>query len=174
MVHDQVQDKLGFEYEDLGEQTLKNIAKPIRVYRLLSFPGAAAHRVVEAKRTLWRRWGLVALAAGALLVIAGVLLWRFVLFRARAPQVASVQKMAHALLDKPSIRKMSPMGEGRKHLAASLAYLGRMEEAHVEAEKFLKENPNFSAAYWGSNHPFLHDKDRQHAVEGFIKAGLPR
>src|SRR5512137_1576241 len=32
MVHDAVEGKLGFEYEDLGEQTLKNIAEPIRVY----------------------------------------------------------------------------------------------------------------------------------------------
>jgi len=41
-VYDQVQDKLGFEYESLGEQEVKNIAKPIRVYRVLSYPGAAA------------------------------------------------------------------------------------------------------------------------------------
>ena len=70
--------------------------------------------------------------------------------------------------------QMSPMGEFRRNLAASLAYLGRMEEARAEAEKFLKENPTFSATYWGSRQPFLHDKDRQHVVEGYIKAGLPR
>ena len=49
-----------------------------------------------------------------------------------------------------------------------------MKKAHSGAEKFLKENPSFSASHWGSLTPFLHDKDRQHAVEGFIKAGLPR
>ncbi len=38
MVHDAVKGKLGFEYEDLGEQTLKNVAEPIRVYRVLSLP----------------------------------------------------------------------------------------------------------------------------------------
>jgi tetratricopeptide (TPR) repeat protein len=73
-----------------------------------------------------------------------------------------------------TLRQMSPLGEARFILAASLAHLGRMEEAHVEAEKFLKENPSFSASYWGSVRPFLHEKDRQHAVGGFIKAGLPR
>ena len=41
MAYDHVKGKLGFDYEDLGEQTLKNIAKPIRVYRLLSHPGQA-------------------------------------------------------------------------------------------------------------------------------------
>jgi adenylate cyclase len=103
IVHDQVQDKLGFEYEDLGEQTLKNIAKPIRVYRVLSHPGAAAHRVKEAKMALRRKWRWIALAAGVLLIIAAGLLWRFVILPARAPQVASIQKMAHPLPDKPSI-----------------------------------------------------------------------
>jgi hypothetical protein len=51
-----------------------------------------------------------------------------------------------------------------------------MEEARTEGEKFLKDNPSFSASYWGSTNPFLHEKDRQHVVEGFLilKAGLPR
>jgi tetratricopeptide (TPR) repeat protein len=73
-----------------------------------------------------------------------------------------------------TLRKMSPMGEARVLLAASLAQLGRMEEAHAEAEKYLKDNPTFSASYYASTTPFLHDKDRQHYEEGFIKAGLPR
>jgi adenylate cyclase len=103
MVHDAVEGKLQFEYEDLGEQSLKNIAKPIRVYRLLSHPGAAAHRVKEAKNALRKKWGWVALSAGALLIIGAGLLWRFVIHPARAPQVASVQKMAFPHPEKPSI-----------------------------------------------------------------------
>ena len=73
-----------------------------------------------------------------------------------------------------TLRQMSPLGQARRILAASLAYLGRVEEAHAEAEKFLKDNPSFSVSDWASRAPFLHDKDRQHAVEGYIKAGLPR
>ena len=34
-VHDQVSNKLALDYEDLGEQTVKNIAKPVRVCRVL-------------------------------------------------------------------------------------------------------------------------------------------
>jgi adenylate cyclase len=34
-VHDHVMKKLPFEFEDLGEQSVKNIAQPARVYRLL-------------------------------------------------------------------------------------------------------------------------------------------
>ena len=34
MVHSQVADKVDFDFEDLGPQSLKNIARPIRVYRM--------------------------------------------------------------------------------------------------------------------------------------------
>ena len=34
-IHDHVMKKLPFEFEDLGEQRVKNIAQPIRVYRLV-------------------------------------------------------------------------------------------------------------------------------------------
>ena len=35
VVRDQVRDKLDFSFEDMGEQQLKNIARPIRVHRIL-------------------------------------------------------------------------------------------------------------------------------------------
>ncbi len=34
-IHDHVMKKLPFEFEDLGEQSVKNIAQPVRVFRLL-------------------------------------------------------------------------------------------------------------------------------------------
>jgi adenylate cyclase len=34
VVRDQVRDKLGFTFEDMGEQQVKNIARPVRVYRV--------------------------------------------------------------------------------------------------------------------------------------------
>src|SRR5947207_15496408 len=34
VVRDQVRDKLDFAFEDAGEQRVKNIARPLRVYRL--------------------------------------------------------------------------------------------------------------------------------------------
>jgi adenylate cyclase len=42
-VHDQVQGRLECTFEDIGEQSLKNIARPVRVYRVaLTHPGADA------------------------------------------------------------------------------------------------------------------------------------
>jgi adenylate cyclase len=40
-VHDHVRDRLPFAFEDLGEQQVKNITRPVRVYRVLDV-GAAA------------------------------------------------------------------------------------------------------------------------------------
>ena len=40
--YDQVENKLGLSYEYLGEQTAKNIAKPVRVYRVLMESGTFA------------------------------------------------------------------------------------------------------------------------------------
>ncbi len=40
--HDQLGNKLALGYEDLGEQTVKNIAKPVRVFRVLMEGGGAA------------------------------------------------------------------------------------------------------------------------------------
>ena len=37
-VHDQVRDRLPFAFEDLGEQQVKNIARPVRVYRVRDTP----------------------------------------------------------------------------------------------------------------------------------------
>jgi adenylate cyclase len=43
-----VENKLDLEFEDLGEHEVKNIKKPVRVYRVLSCPGTAAQRVEPA------------------------------------------------------------------------------------------------------------------------------
>ena len=58
-------------------------------------------------------------------------------------------------------------------LAASLAQLGRIEEAKAEARKFLALNPVFSVARWAEAQPFHEEAARRHFVEGYLKAGLP-
>lgn len=102
--YDQVANKLGLEYENLGEHQVKNISTPIRVYRVLSYPGAAAHRVVQAKEAVSKKWRKFTMAAVAVLelVVAGAIIWNTYL---RLPSVekASVAKMAYPLPDKPSI-----------------------------------------------------------------------
>jgi TolB-like protein/class 3 adenylate cyclase len=104
-VFDQVKNKMGLEYDYLGEKTVKNITEPVRVYRVLSFPGAAAHRVVQAKEALGRKWRKAALAAAAIVFVAAALAaWYFYFHPSRSrEETASVEKMAFPLPDKPSI-----------------------------------------------------------------------
>ena len=47
-VYDQVKNKLALHYEYLGEQAVKNIAEPVRVYRVVMDEAAAA--LVEQAR----------------------------------------------------------------------------------------------------------------------------
>jgi hypothetical protein len=61
----------------------------------------------------------------------------------------------------------------RRTLAAALAQLERMTEAREEARKFLAEFPHFSAKQWGRTVPFCNEADRQHFIDGYVKAGLP-
>lgn len=58
-------------------------------------------------------------------------------------------------------------------LAASLAQLGRVDEARAEAGQFLSAYPEFTATRWGDVHPFRNDEDRNHFINGYVKAGLP-
>ena len=101
--YDHVENKLEFEYEYQGEQTVKNISRPIRIYRVLSYPGAAAHRVVRAKETSGRKWRSLTQTAGLVIVVVGVLaIWQAYM-RRPAVEPASIDKMALPLPNKPSI-----------------------------------------------------------------------
>ncbi|MGH6930965.1 MAG: hypothetical protein ACREEE_00875 [Dongiaceae bacterium] len=51
---------------------------------------------------------------------------------------------------------------------------GRIEEAKVEAAQFLAAHPQFSAQHWASTQPFQREADRQHFIDGYLKAGLPK
>jgi adenylate cyclase len=98
-VYDAVESKIGLEYDFLGEHEVKNIDKPIRTYRVLSYPGAAAHRVHKAKRAIVKAcrkglWGLLAVVFVGAVVAA----WHFYI---RPP--APVEKMVHPLPETPSI-----------------------------------------------------------------------
>jgi len=100
-VFDQIESKLPLGYEYLGEQSVKNISKPVRIYKALMDPEAVG-KVIGEKRAEPRRGQRVALAVVTvlLLIVGGLLIWRV----ASPPlEVASVEKMAFPLPDRPSI-----------------------------------------------------------------------
>jgi adenylate cyclase len=103
-VYKQVKNKLALGYEYLGERSVKNIAEPINVYRVLMEPDAAG-KVISEKRAWLKGGQWVAVAAGALIVVAAaVAVWNYY-FRSTAPieKVASIAKSAIPLADRASI-----------------------------------------------------------------------
>lgn len=104
-VHEHIENKLALGYEFLGEHTVKNIKKPVRVYRVLMEPGAPAE-VNRQKRPRLRRWQWASLAVTAVLVVgaAAVVIWNFYLRPSPPPEeVPSDKIQALELPDKPSI-----------------------------------------------------------------------
>jgi Flp pilus assembly protein TadD len=61
----------------------------------------------------------------------------------------------------------------RRYLAASLAQLGRVEDARNEAVLFLASNPMFTISHWVSSTQFGDEATKSHFIEGFRMAGLP-
>jgi adenylate cyclase len=96
---DGVRNKLNLGYEYLGEHAVKNIAEPIRVYRVL-MGAEVAGRIIGEKRA--RRWRWAAIAAALIVVVGGLAIWGFY-FRTSPLEVASVERMAFSLPDQPSI-----------------------------------------------------------------------
>ena len=88
-------------FEDLGERRVKNIPEPLRVYRVRMEPEAAGGAIGGPTRRVSWKWPAAAVAAAALMAVAGAGLW----LRPWEPreEPASVERMAHPLPDKPSI-----------------------------------------------------------------------
>jgi len=65
--------KLSLGYEYLGEHTVKNIEKPVRVYRVLMEPEAAGEVIGEkkAKSKQWQRV-TIGLVVAVIMVVAAV------------------------------------------------------------------------------------------------------
>jgi adenylate cyclase len=103
---DQIETKLPLGYEYLGEQTVKNIAKPVGAYHVLMEPRVTVSETIEEKRVgTMRRPRLILAAVVALLVVAGaVAMWNFYLRPSPPPaEVVSEKAPAIKLPDKPSI-----------------------------------------------------------------------
>src|SRR6201984_987408 len=100
-VHEQVRDKLALGYQDRGEQTVKNIARPVHVWRVL-LNGTTSHR--ETRRIQRRYWGRGVLSLTGLAIIVGtvVLLVQHVSLKPQ-PTRASIPPQEKPALSLPSI-----------------------------------------------------------------------
>jgi TolB-like protein/class 3 adenylate cyclase len=99
-VYEHIKDKLSLGYQYLGEQDVKNIPEPVRVYQILTEPEAAGKVIDEKKPKKWR--GATFGAVAVIILVAGMFaIWNYYLRTQIEP--ASVEKMAFQLPDKPSI-----------------------------------------------------------------------
>src|SRR5512136_1103000 len=101
---DHIESKLPLGYQFLGEQTVKNIAKPVGAYRVLMEPRVLP--VEEKKKAkevpFWQRKPVLAGAVALLVLIISAAVWNFY-FRRPPIEPASKEKMALPLPEVPSI-----------------------------------------------------------------------
>ena len=99
-VYEQVDGKLGIGFADLGPYSVKNIKKPINIYKMLLDPEDAGKTISPSKpKTSPWRWMITAIAV--IIAIAGAGIWYHKSKTDFEP--ASVHSMAYPLPDKPSI-----------------------------------------------------------------------
>lgn len=98
---DQIKNKLELGYEYLGEHSVKNIAEPVRVYRVLMEPEAAGTVIGEKRKA--KKWLVLTAAVVFIVAIGSVLSWYLYKHKYSKIEPASLDKMAFSLPDKPSI-----------------------------------------------------------------------
>ena len=127
-VYDQVENKLALGYEYVGEQEVKNIAKPVRMFRIRLEPDTASsntHSVLRqaqhertptpvtlspstsseqalSKGALQKRRGGL-LLVGLVLIVGGIVTIRYLPFLFPTPQPPAPSTQSLPLPDKPSL-----------------------------------------------------------------------
>ncbi len=103
--YDHVKNKLPFRYDYQGEQGVKNIKEPVRVYRV-AMESEGAVRKAGIKKYGSKRWQMAAMGTGVLLlVVIAVILFRDVFGPepAQEKEFASMEKLVTDLPGKASI-----------------------------------------------------------------------
>jgi adenylate cyclase len=101
-VYEHIKDKLSLGYHYLGEQNVKNIPEPVRVYRLLPEAEDAGKMIGEekskSKKSRYIAFGALALI---IVVVGALAIWNYYLRPSFEP--ASIEQMDYPLPEKPSI-----------------------------------------------------------------------
>jgi hypothetical protein len=133
-VREQIRDRMALPFEDSGEQIVKNIARPIRVYALsadavATLPKAEVPAALRPAVPRYPRRQIAALALPGVLIIAGGLWWLWLspkapsatvatrpLEKAAAPAVSSaVPRLSIVVLPFAQRRQGAAVFRGRRH-----------------------------------------------------------
>ncbi len=105
-VHAQIKNKLALAYEDLGAQSVKNIAEPVRVFRVMLEGRAARITAKATQRSLRKHWRSGVFSLAGLALVAAVIVFVQHLSLRPPTTTASIPPApspALTLPDKPSI-----------------------------------------------------------------------
>jgi adenylate cyclase len=103
-VFEQIENKLTLGYEYLGEQSVKNIPKPVRAYNIIMDPQAAGKVIGEKRiRSKPLQWAVAAIGV-AVIGFAALAVWNYYI-RSTPPheKVSTIPKPVIALNDRASI-----------------------------------------------------------------------
>lgn len=173
-VYDQVANKLRLEYKHLGEHRVKNISTPVRIYRVLSFPAAAANRVVKAKKTLRKKWFWVVASTILILSITFFGIYRKYYYLPASDEIDPQGKMAFNLPKGPVIAVL-PLVNMSKDPAQEYLCDGITENiiavlSHIPQLMVIARNSTF--AYRGKSvnvQQIGRELDAQYVIEGSIQ-----
>ena len=99
-VHDQVESHLQLTYADIGEQQVKNIAKPVRAYKVHLQSGMSASMPQPENARTGGRWAILATVVALIVVAIAVSAWWWRDRGAHAPIEATTARVQS---DKPTI-----------------------------------------------------------------------
>jgi len=100
---DHIESKLPYGYDFIGDQTVKNIAKPVAAYRVLMDPRVTVSgKPVGEKSSSMRRTPILVGAVAVFLLAVAVGIWQFYMHRPPV-EPAVVKEMASPLVENPSI-----------------------------------------------------------------------
>jgi class 3 adenylate cyclase len=155
-VHQYVEGKLTIGFKDLGPQRLKNIDRPVRVFKVMLFEAVGSNHQRAHPHPLRanRGWALASLAL--LMLSIGLSLWAWSpldwYYRHRANQLTL---------------------EARLSLIVSHIAAGRESDARIQAQEVLKIDPRFSVSDYVAKTKKLQNVDKDKLTTALVAAGLP-
>ena len=99
--YDQIKKKVGFEYAYLGEQSVKNINDPVRVYKVLMTPAEAGKPVDDERKPSKAKWTVAVAAVTSIIILA--IVWQLFDKKPTVVKEEEIQHPAPVSSEKPSI-----------------------------------------------------------------------